>query len=208
MKAELVIMAKQPVAGKVKTRLTPDYSEHEAARIAAVLLRETVALSVKYWPGPVVLSIAPDCRHELVAELCELHSLACRAQCEGDLGTRMRHELGTAINNQGCGIVIGTDVPEVLYEVLPQAWKALQHNDVVIGASEDGGYYLLGMARLLEGLFQDIPWSTDQVYDQTLEQVQAAGSSYVVLPMARDIDTAKDLRIVAARFPLLRQFID
>ena len=207
MKAELVIMAKQPVAGKVKTRLIPDYSEREAARIATILLRETVALSVKYWPGPVVLSIAPDCQHELVSELCEMYSLTCRAQCEGDLGTRMQYELDAAINDQGCGIVIGTDVPQVLNEVLPQAWQALQQNDVVIGPSEDGGYYLIGITRLFEGLFQDIPWSTDQVYTYTLERVQAASSSYATLPMARDIDTAKDLHVVAAQFPLLKQFI-
>lgn len=207
MKAELVIMAKQPVAGKVKTRLIPDYGEYEAATIAAVLLRETVALSVKYWPGPVVLSIAPDCRHELIAELCALYSLTCRTQCEGDLGARMQHEIDAAIAHHGCGIVIGTDVPQVLCEVLPQAWQALQHKELVIGPSEDGGYYLLGMARLLEGLFQDIPWSTDQVYSRTLERVQATGSSYAVLSLARDIDTANDLRAVASQYPLFRQFI-
>lgn len=202
-----MIFAKRPVAGEVKTRLQPDYTPAQAARIAAGLIRQTVALAASSWPGAVYLCGAPDCAHPLFAQLAGRFGIALRDQGAGDLGARMQRALDHGIARHGAAAVLGCDVPHCPWEVLDQANAALARRDPVLGPSDDGGYYLIGLARSEPALFRDIPWGGARVLGATLERAQALGLEFLLLPPLRDIDTAADLWLVAQQHPALRRLL-
>lgn len=207
MTAELVIMARQPVAGKVKTRLAASIGDQLAALVAEALMRQTLSAVKQYWHGKIVLSVTPDCHHELIQELCETHQLYCHKQCEGDLGQRMYHELDGAITRHGYGVVIGIDAPHAMKRALPIAWQAAQQQKAVIGPSEDGGYYLVGLPEARDELFRNMSWGSDQVYTTTVSRLQDVTDDFLLCPLATDIDTLEDLQKVAAGYTPLLQFI-
>ncbi|MGQ3686008.1 MAG: TIGR04282 family arsenosugar biosynthesis glycosyltransferase [Candidatus Loosdrechtia sp.] len=89
-------------------------------------------------------------------------------------------------------MIIGTDCPDVDVALIESAFEALQENDVVVGPCEDGGYYLLGMSKLVPGLFANISWSTHEVFRQTMKKIQENNLSCHVLKTLADIDTAED----------------
>ncbi|PNW87026.1 hypothetical protein CHLRE_02g105700v5 [Chlamydomonas reinhardtii] len=93
-------------------------------------------------------------------------------------------------------IITGTDIPDVSGRLFAAAARALDHHDMVVGPSADGGYYMLGLTRVAEQLFEDMPWSTDVVLSETLSRAAAAGLRVApldTLPRLRDVDTAQDL---------------
>ncbi|MFN3533311.1 MAG: DUF2064 domain-containing protein [Candidatus Brocadia sp.] len=102
-------------------------------------------------------------------------------------------------------IIIGTDCPEIDAPLIEDAFELLKEKDVVIGPCNDGGYYLLGMSRFVHDLFADIPWSTDRVFDRTMEKIQKNNLSCSILKTLADIDTQEDLYRYA---PNIFTFID
>ena len=92
-------------------------------------------------------------------------------------------------------IIIGTDIPDISSEIIKRALKALENTDVVIGPSNDGGYYLLGMKKLYKDLFIGIEWSRDSVLHNTIERLNNLNLSYSMLPELIDIDTEEDLKM-------------
>jgi len=90
-------------------------------------------------------------------------------------------------------IIIGTDCPGMDATLIESAFEVLKKRDIVIGPCKDGGYYLLGMSRLVPDLFEDIAWSTDRVFDQTMEKIQKNNLSFDILKNLVDIDTQDDL---------------
>jgi hypothetical protein len=90
-------------------------------------------------------------------------------------------------------VIIGTDIPGINGQLLTSAVKSLQEHDVVLGPTVDGGYYLIGLRVPVPALFENMPWSTDQVYALTERKIQALGLSLAVLPKLRDLDTVADL---------------
>lgn len=203
----LIIFAKQPVAGQVKTRLQPHYSAAQAAAIAELLVRETVELAVSSWPGQVYLCGAPDAAHPLFRELAERFRVALLDQGEGDLGSRMQRALEYGIARHGAAAVLGCDVPHCPWEILDEANELLARGEYVLGPSEDGGYYLIGLARPLPALFADMPWGCTNVLVATLDRAHAAGVYFALLPTLRDIDTAADLWLIAQQHASLRRFL-
>lgn len=203
----LMIFAKRPVAGEVKTRLQPAYTREQAARIAAALVRETVALAASAWPGHVYLWCAPDCAHPLFAELAGRFDVALRPQGAGDLGARMHQALAYGIERYGAAAVLGCDVPHCPWEVLDEANAVLARRENVLGPSDDGGYYLIGLAEHRPELFRDVPWGGAGVLAATLERAQALGVEFLLLSALRDIDTAADLWLAAQRLESLRRLL-
>jgi rSAM/selenodomain-associated transferase 1 len=201
----LMIFAKQPVPGDVKTRLQSAYTPEQAARIAAVLIRETVALAASNWPGAVYLCAAPDPRHPLFAELAARYGVALRAQGEGDLGARMERALAWGIGRHGAAAVLGCDTPHCPWEVLDDANSALARREDVLGPSDDGGYYLLGLTRPYPELFRDMPWGGARVLALTCARAEALGVEFHMLPPLRDIDTPADLWLAAQQHEALRE---
>ncbi len=200
----LMIFAKQPIPGQVKTRLQPEYTPEQAAEIAARLMRETVALAVSSWPDPIYLCGAPSADHPAFREMADRFGVVLLDQAGTDLGARMQHALEYGIKHHGAAAVIGCDVPHCDWDVLDDANTALARGQAVIGPSEDGGYYLIGVSEMYPELFADIPWGSPQVFDVTLDRASQAGVDFTLLPPLRDIDTAADLWLVTKEHPRLR----
>jgi hypothetical protein len=122
--------------------------------------------------------------------------VALAAQMEGDLGRRM-HAAFRRIFSRNLTqkvVIIGTDCPGLDAARIAEAFDALDANDLVLGPAADGGYYLLGMRRLLAWAFEGIPWSTDGVLKATLAAAAANGATAGLLDELRDVDTLADLR--------------
>ena len=107
----------------------------------------------------------------------------------------MQHAFQQSFNHDFQKVVlIGSDCAQLTQAIIDQAFTALDDNDVVIGPSEDGGYYLLGMRRFFGDLFAGIEWSTPTVFEETVGRVQSQGCSLELLPTLNDIDTEEDLK--------------
>ena len=204
----LFVFAKAPVAGTVKTRLQGAYTAAQAADIAAVLIRETLALAVANWDGPIYVSTTPTITHPLFGELAEHYAITVRAQVGDDLGTRMQEAIAHGIARHGAAAILGCDVPHCPGATLVTANRWLNEGCNVFGPATDGGYYFVGLTRPYPELFTEINWGSADVWHTTRERARALELGYELLPPLRDIDTADDLRHAAVEVAALRRFLD
>ena len=198
----LIIFAKTPVAGAVKTRLQPQCSPTQCRDIARILLRETLRASQHHWPGKVILSTWPSASDPWVLETTTEFGVDIIGQNGADLGERMRNALGL------CGYpaaVIGADTADMKGELLRQAHQLLCDGHNVIGPSLDGGYYLLGLVSEANMLFHNVDWGSERVLTQTLNIAHRQGISFNKLAMLNDIDDWSDLR--ASDSPALQSYL-
>ncbi len=190
--AMVVVFAKAPEPGRVKTRLAADLGEDEAVRIYRRMGRQVVD---QLRGGPFRLRVChtpPHAEAEVRRWLGE-EGLEFTPQASGDLGRRMHRALEEALSEVPRACVVGTDAPGMDQALVRQALARLADHDVVFGPACDGGYYLVGLRRPAPELFRDIPWSTDQVLDRSLEAAGRAGLSVATLPMLSDVDRVEDL---------------
>lgn len=204
---ELIIFARQPIPGQVKTRLQPDYTPEQAAEIAAFLIRATVEQAASAWPGAISLYASPDPEHPLLRALGEEFGLRLASQKGADLGARMLHALREGIAREGCAAIMGCDVPHCGWEAIDQANDWLARGRNVLGPAEDGGYYFIGLQQARPGLFEDMPWGSDRVLPTTLARAERLGMEFDLLKTLRDIDTANDLWLVAQKYEPLKKFL-
>jgi uncharacterized protein len=195
LKRALLIFAKRPLSGSVKTRLVPPFTAGEAASLYCCMLRDVLAkvetltdcaCYLFYGEGPG----ARDYFRETVP------GMECLPQQGGDLGERMAAAFGHAFAmGHGTAVVIGTDSPDLPLSFIEAAFGRLEAGEgrVVLGPSEDGGYYLLGMTCLHAELFRDVPWSSGEVLLESLRRAEEAGIAVSLLPVWHDVDTAADL---------------
>ena len=193
----ILMFAKQPVPGQVKTRLTTSLSPIAAANVHAACCRamwRRLTRAERSWTP--ILTYAPDDAGDAMASLLPGagSGYALWPQGQGDLGDRLARGFQRAFS-EGFGpvLAVGTDSPTVSAEALQRAIDSLGRADVCIGPTEDGGYYLLGMNRFTPALLADIAWSTEQVYPQTLARASAVNLAVEPLPMGYDVDTPADL---------------
>lgn len=204
---ELIIFARQPVPGQVKTRLQPDYSPEQAAEIAAFMIRATVELAVSAWPGPISLYASPDPEHPLLRRLGEEFGIRLVSQTGADLGAKMLHALREGIARAGCAAIMGCDVPHCGWEAIDQANDWLARGRNVLGPAEDGGYYFIGLQEARPELFEDMAWGGHDVLAATLSRAASLDMEFEMLPLLRDVDTAADLWLVAQLFEPLKRFL-
>src|SRR5207245_11114496 len=122
-------------------------------------------------------------------------------QGDGDLGERLRaaFERAFAVGAKRV-LIIGSDCPSVAAHDIHEAWKNLRTHDIVLGPASDGGYWLIGLRQLQPALLQNIPWSTENVFPETMKRVQKCGLSVRLLREREDVDTeAEWRRFLAAR---------
>ncbi|MCG6870901.1 MAG: TIGR04282 family arsenosugar biosynthesis glycosyltransferase [Gammaproteobacteria bacterium] len=193
---DLILFAKQPVPGLVKTRLIPSLGVVGAAAAFAEMVRASCAKAVFNWPGQVWLYGWPDEDHPLFQEMgCTLGVRLAR-QTPGDLGEKMYRALCEGVERSGAAALMGCDVPHCPPDTLHQAAAALQKGTPVIGPAADGGYYLIGFCGPVpEACFRDIPWSTPAVLACTRA---AAPATLHELPVLADLDHGSDLASYAA----------
>ncbi len=189
MKQALIIFARNPIRGKVKTRLAATLGEDKALSIYQSLLEHTFQITRSL----------PCDRYVFYADGISLNDhwpddvYLKRNQAGEDLGARMLHAFHTLFQESYEQIlIIGTDCFELTADGIQKAFNVLNNHQVVIGPSADGGYYLLGMRQCFPFLFEGIAWSTDTVYNKTIQQLELHKISYNLLPVLNDIDTEDD----------------
>lgn len=205
----LILFAKPPLAGRVKTRLAQSLGREGAARLYACFLRdaaETARALMEARPG---VSLVCEWALEQGESLDDFPltdwlpgAFLHRAQTGADLGMRMATALGRCLAFGRRAVLIGTDFPDLPHEVLIDAFEKLDCGDeptVALGPAADGGYYLIGMNRFLPEIFTGIPWSTNEVLSRTMERADALGVGTALLPEWRDVDDADDLEALKGR---------
>ncbi len=199
MPAALVIFAKAPIPGQVKTRLTPALTEDEAATLHGSFVLDTLErtkAAVGRFKLPVdrFLACAPSSSHVFFRIMEARHGVTLLDQQGEDLGIRMHHAFDSLFRRGYQRIcLVGTDVPSLPLTYYRDAMEALVHHDVVIGPANDGGYYLIGLTRPHHDLFINIPWSTDGVMTRTQQKAITAGLRVSLLPPWSDVDTIANL---------------
>jgi rSAM/selenodomain-associated transferase 1 len=189
LKEALIIFARNPVLGKVKTRLAATMGDYKALSIYQSLLEYTAKITkelpcdlfVFYADG---ISLNDHWSDDVYQKMIQ----------EGnDLGSRMNHAFNILFQQPYKRVlIIGTDCFELTSSIIKDAFKALDKHEVVIGPSADGGYYLLGMKQFYPFLFEEIAWSTDNVYRSTITKLVTNKISYQALTLLNDIDTEDD----------------
>jgi rSAM/selenodomain-associated transferase 1 len=202
--SRIIIFAKTPVPGTVKTRLIPVLGATGAARLAQRMLVHTVeqALSAQAENNAmtVELCVSPDATDEQWRWAAEHPAITLSQQVQGDLGQRLHEAAARATQAKEHVILIGTDCPAITANLLQRAATDLDQHDAVICPTLDGGYALLGLRNAQRSLFCDIPWSTKQVARLTLTRLQALGLSVHRLATLRDIDEAADLAAIPSQW--------
>jgi rSAM/selenodomain-associated transferase 1 len=195
----VIVMAKEPRAARVKTRLCPPLAAEEAARLYEAFVADT--LDAVSSPGHCLRVYGADPPMARLAVLAAAVGAELALQCGGDLGRRMAVAMAAELARAERGVVVGADSPDMPTERIAEAFAALDSVDVCIGPATDGGYYLLAAKRRVpvEALGADIPWSTDKVLEATRERLCSAGINHTELDYWRDIDDYGDLeRLMAA----------
>ncbi len=195
----LIIFAKAPIPGQVKTRLCPPLTPDEAATLHGSFVLDMVersrdAIKAARLSVHRFMACAPAPDHVFFKILAERHGLRLLPQEGAGLGDRM-HAAFVAVLGMGYAraVLVGSDLPSLPGSFLPEAFTHLQRHDLVLGPSKDGGYYLIGLTRPAPDLFQAIPWSTDQVLALTRQRAEGLGLSTVLLTAWRDVDTIDDV---------------
>lgn len=191
MSAQLLVLAKAPVAGRVKTRLCPPLTPEGAAEVAAAALEDTL---------DAVLA-TPAARRVLVLDG---EYAAEGFETQPQRGGPMPERLAAAFDD--CdrslpALLVGMDTPQLTPQLLTEAVVALQQHPAVLGLAGDGGWWALGLQRPAGSLLRDVPTSRDDTGALQLAALRRAGLDPHLLPQLRDVDTADDARAVAALAP-------
>lgn len=200
MKRGLIVLAREPLPGKVKTRLAAAIGDQAAAELYESMLQDVLKTVRELSDVDVV--VYWDCREGALPLLAEKYRCRSRRQITGELGERMRGAFEEMFAD-GCELccIIGSDAPDLPLPYLQEAYRLLSAPpaDVVLGPSLDGGYYLLGLRQVCPELFSDIQWGSAAVLDQSLSAAEDSGRSVSLLPVWRDIDTLEDLQAFQER---------
>jgi hypothetical protein len=190
----LVVFAKAPQPGRVKTRLVPRLGRAGAARLHARLVERAVRTARAARLGPVELHCTPRMRHPFFAALARRHGLRLRAQGAGKLGERMHRAFCRVLREADSVVLIGSDCPALRAADLRAAARALRRGaDAVLAPAEDGGYALVGLRRARWGLFRGIAWGGPQVLAQTRARLRRARCKWVELRTVWDVDRPEDV---------------
>lgn len=188
----VVILAKWPPAGQAKRRLARDIGSARSTALARAFLADTLALVARSGPDRFVIAYAPALARARFAGVAPDALLV--AQPRAPFGTRLEHALLSGLARARSALVIGADTPTLPPRLIERGFAALVDADCVIGPAEDGGYYLIGASRTLPAaLFHRMPWSTAEVFDETLRRARAAELRVAILPRWYDVDDAAGL---------------
>jgi len=190
----LIVFARRPRAGAVKRRLARAVGARRAAALYATLLARTLALAEA--SACVRRVLMPAAARDLRWFRTRLapRGWQVRAQCPGGLGRRMERALGSALAGGQPAILIGSDTLDATAADVARAARALDGvAEAVIGPAADGGYWLIGLARPVPGLFAELPWGSAEVGARTVHRLVAARVVCLRLPPRHDLDRGRDL---------------
>lgn len=187
----LMVFVKNPVKGKVKTRLAKSLGEEQTLEIYKKLIGHT---------RRVIEALA--CKKVIyysdhVDQYDDWHPgiYSKELQNGNDLGAKMANAFRKGLKSHNKVIIIGSDCPGISRKIIGDGFKMLEDKEVVIGPAEDGGYYLLGMNKYHPFLFEDLKWGTSSVFSDTLGKIKSHRLDHGLLPELVDIDEKKDLKL-------------
>ena len=187
----LGVFMKAPVPGKCKTRLCPPLTDSEAASLYEAFCQDVLAIARKTAKEVrIIYDPSPDFPTPHWTTMNHRFFL----QNGNDLGERLQNAFNSFFSaGYSRVIMIGSDAPTLSPDILTEAFELLNQNEAVIGPATDGGYYLVGLSKLNHKLFEDIPWSTDQVMAVTQQRLDQSKIKAGYLPIQSDVDTKDDL---------------
>ena len=186
----IIIFLKYPELGRSKTRLAATVGDENALKIYRQLLEHT---------HQITKELDCDCflfydKESINKMDWEQEKYTHLVQVESDLGGRMKNAFADVFaKGYQSVIIIGSDCYELSLATLKHAFKLLKHNDAVIGPAKDGGYYLLGLNQLIDSLFENVAWSTDQVLPSTIKVLEDSNFQYATTITLSDVDVYEDL---------------
>lgn len=189
MKNAIICFLKYPKNGEVKTRLAKDIGHDKATSFYTKIAEKTIQKAKKVDADLFVFFNPPESLQKFQDWLGT--DLKYLPQSEGDLGKKMSTAfLEIFAKNYTNTIIIGTDIPDISTEILEQAFENLENRDCIIGPSPDGGYYLLGFNKssFFVEIFQDITYSTETVYKETISKFEKFDKTYLTLESLEDVD--------------------
>ena len=209
MKICLIVFAKHPVPNEVKTRLIPTFSPEQAAALYTAFLTDWCKTLVKRSDVDLVIAYTPeDAQPDLQALIGD--DAIYIPQVGADLGERLTSTTQWAAEHGYTRIlIVGSDSPTLPISYISEALTLLDSRDIVIGPSVDGGYYLIGFSAAalittVPHVFEEIAWSTAEVFQQTVARIYAVKATLGLLPPWYDIDTAEDLAFLHAHIAAMR----
>jgi uncharacterized protein len=186
----LMIFVKNPVHGKVKTRLAKTIGEQKALAIYNYLLEYTFKLTRDTDCHKVVFYSDFVDNNDIWDEAV-FHK---KIQSGRDLGEKMKNAFTTMLGHGFKKVVIiGSDCPEIRPALIDEAFGMLDYTDVVIGPATDGGYYLLGLKQMHDALFEKKSWSTPILLNETIGELKTRSVPFSLLPELSDVDEEKDM---------------
>lgn len=197
MNETLIIFTRYPEPGKTKTRMIPALGAEGAAKLQRKLTEHTLQQAkVLRSSRSVFLEVHYAGGNQQLMEQWLGDNFTYYPQQQGDLGERMCSAFTQAFaaGNERV-VIIGIDCPDLNELLLNRAFELLKHKDLVLGVAEDGGYYLIGLSRLICELFVGISWGSDRVLAQTKNIADRLGLNTDYLPTLNDIDRPEDLSI-------------
>lgn len=190
----LQIFSRDPVPGNTKTRLIPLLGDQGAADLHRKLLskiikaaNDSIFIDIELWstsePADSLLQLDANYNHYNLYK-----------QTGNDLGERMYNAGKQALEKNKFFVIVGSDCPLLSSQILDKAYCSLeQGSDAVLGPTDDGGYYLLGMKNIDNLIFRDIPWGQPNVAEITRERMHKLGWKWLELDCLWDIDTPEDI---------------
>ena len=200
----LIVFAKYPTPGRVKTRMVPPLTHEQAARLHQACLEAVLEQVLPIKGVDVRLAVSPDDKVAALADAVGISMGRCQPQGEGDLGDRLCRAMTRAFEEGASAVLfMGADSPTLPVEYVQHAIELLRHDqpeanpvDAVMGPCLDGGYYLLGVSRPIPGLFKNVDWGGAQVAEQTRQRAKDSGIVLKELAMWHDMDRFEDLKHV------------
>ncbi|MCC6472112.1 MAG: TIGR04282 family arsenosugar biosynthesis glycosyltransferase [Burkholderiales bacterium] len=189
----ILVCARAPLPGAVKTRLIGALGARGAARLQRTLVKRTLRAAAAAGCASVQLWCAPDAEHPFFRACARCFGVSLHAQGEGDLGARMERAFAHALARHARAVLVGSDIPDLDGAYLRAAFAKLGEGSPVFGPAEDGGYVLAGLAEAVPGLFSAVEWGGPRVMAQTRERLAQAGQFHSELPPLRDLDRPEDL---------------
>jgi len=190
----IILFAKYPARGKVKTRLTPFLNKTQTLELYVSMLADTTGMLEK--SGPDILVYCYPAGSVKAFRKFYGKGMDCRSQSGKGLGERMKNAfLNTFGSGYSRAVLVGCDIPGLSGRIIRAAFRGLKNKGITIGPAVDGGYYLIGFDRdsFLADIFTEIHWGSSSVFADTLKIIKENSRKAVILPELRDLDTIKDL---------------
>ena len=189
----VMLFAKAPVAGAVKTRLIPVLGAESATELHKRLVVRALEMLIKADVGPVEICCAPDSSHAFFGECQQRFGIALTRQCEGDLGERMRQAFEAALLSAPCALIVGADCPSLTVDDVRYARAQLDNVDAALVPADDGGYVMIGARCTHPNMFNGIDWGTATVLAAQRDRFRTLGWRWHEGAIRWDVDRPEDL---------------